>query len=93
MQTVTAPELAALISETAEPRKLSKREREWFEQIKKLEPWQFHKLMIVGELDLHDRFISGEDFSSIFDEICAQGDENPYKKHEKDSDASPVCAE
>lgn len=92
MQTVIPPELAELIAESEEPRKLSVREQEWAAFIRALEPWQFHKLMIVGEMELHDRFLIDGNLAAIFDEICVSGEENPFKKSKEDSDASPVRA-
>ena len=90
VQNMIPPELAAVFAETEEPRKLTAKEKQWFSFVNKLEPWQFHKLMIVGEMELHDRFVAGENLDKIFEEICASGEDNPYRKSKED--ASPVPA-
>lgn len=58
------------VMELEPKRVLSPREQKWADFVGGLEPWEVHKLHIVGELDQHDRWLDGKiDLMTVYGEL------------------------
>jgi hypothetical protein len=63
-----------------DPRQLDENEQKWAQFVSSLEPWRFHKLFVVGELELHDDFISGEKTLEEIGELISPVEKAPPPK-------------
>lgn len=73
------------IPELVVGRPLSEKEQHWADFVRDLQPWEARKLHRVGELELHDSYVHGDEkLVDIFVQICIAGDEESYSKKVKE---------
>lgn len=68
-----------------ETRELSDVEQQWAIFIDGLEPWEIHKLHVLGELELHDKYLDGGIDLMTIQGMCMDSCRCMSCRHKQDS--------